>query len=239
MSSTKLNFKHGLSDGIPICLGYLSVSFAFGMIAVEKGFSKFIPALVSLTNFTGTGQFAGIDLMAQSISYFEITCAMLVINARYFLMSLSLSQRLSENVSLLERCLIAFGNTDEVYAVAMSKNQNLDFSYLMGLILCSFLGWVSGTVLGSFVGGIMPASVLSALGIAFYAMFIAIIIPPSKKSAAVRCVILASAALSCLFFYTPVLKNLSGGWVIIICGVLSSVLGAVLFPAKTEEAHEH
>lgn len=229
------SFLQGARDGIPIALGYISVSFAFGMLAVEKGLPLWSPLLISITNFTGTGQFMGIDLIASGVAFAELTFAILIINMRYFLMSLSLSQRLPENMPLWRRLVIAFGNTDEIFAVSMQKPAPLGFSYMMGLILVPYIGWNFGTMLGSVASSALPLSVRSALGIAIFAMFIAIIIPPARTMKPIAKIILVSVVLSCCFRYIPFLSQLSSGWVIIICGVVSAALGAYLYPVDTEE----
>lgn len=180
-SNRYLTFSRGLRDGLPIALGYISVAFAFGILAVEKGLPAWSPILISVTNFTGTGQFAGIDLIAAMASFAEIAFTLLIINLRYLLMSLSLSQRLEPGIGLGKRMAIAFGITDEIFAVAIQKESLLGGKYLAGLILSSYSGWVGGTVLGALASSLLPASLLSALGIALYAMFIAIIIPPGPE----------------------------------------------------------
>ncbi len=231
----KLTFANGAKDGLPIAFGYLSVSFAFGMVCVQKGLPAWTPVIISLTNFTGTGQFAGADLIAAGAAFAEIAMTLLIINMRYLLMSLSLSQKLGSEFSLPKRLLVAFGNTDEIFAVAIKQTNRLTFSYMMGLIISSFSGWVGGTVLGVFASSFLPDTVRSALGIALYAMFIAIIIPAARESKPVTRVVLISVIISCIFFYVPVLNMLSKGWVIIICGVVSSAIGAAFFPLKSEE----
>lgn len=232
----ELTFGKGVKDGLPIALGYLSVSFAFGMIAVQKGLPVWSPIVISLTNFTGTGQFAGADLLAAGAAFTEIAFTLLIINLRYLLMSLSLSQRLSPKMTLWGRLAVAFGNTDEIYAVAMQQGRELNFRYMMGLILCSYSGWILGTALGAFASSFLPTAVRSALGIALYAMFIAIILPAAKTSKPILRVVLISVVISCIFYYVPLLNTLSKGWVIIICGVVSSAVGAALFPLRGEEA---
>ena len=237
----KRTFQKGIRDGFPIAMGYLSVSFAFGMLAVQKGLPLWSPMLISLTNFTGTGQFAGIDLIAAGAAFFEIAVTLLIINLRYLLMSLSLSQRLAADMPLWQRLLVAFGNTDEIFAVSMQQNQLLNFSYLAGLILISFSGWNLGTFLGAFASSVLPASVRSALGIALYAMFIAIIVPPAKNSKPILYVAALSVILSCLLRWLPVVRQLSGGWVIIVCGIAASAFGAKFYPVlelKEEQKDE-
>ncbi len=231
MTVQRLTFAKGAKHGLPILLGYLSVSFAFGMLAVENGMPLWAPVLISLSNFTGTGQFVGANLWAQGAALTEIGFTILIINLRYLLMSLSLSQRLSDKVTMWQRLLIAFGDTDEIFGVSMQQRAPLTFGYMMGLILVSYAGWVGGTVAGVFASAALPASVSSALGIAIFAMFIAIVVPPAKEVRPVTMVVLAAVGLSCLFRWVPGLNRLSGGWVIIICGVAAAAVGALRYPA--------
>lgn len=230
----ELTFSAGLRDGLPILLGYLSISFAFGMSAVAKGFPLWFPTLVSLSNFTGTGQFVGIDMIYAKAALTELAFTLLIINLRYLLMSLSLSQRLAPEVGLLRRLVIAFGNTDEIFAVAMQQSGALNFHYLLGLILSSYSGWVGGTLIGSCASHILPAAIGSAMGIAVYSMFIAIIVPPARKYKPVMRIVLLAVALSCVFYWIPPFSGLSNGWAIIICGVISSAYGAYFFPLRED-----
>lgn len=229
-----MRFKYGCRDGIPIMLGYLTVSFTFGVSCVAKGFTWWMPLLCSFTNYTGTGQFAGMDLIASAGSVAELIATMLVINARYSLMGISLSQKLDGKTTLWQRLIIAFGLTDENYAVSMRQPRDVTFEYFLGVSLTAFAGWVGGTLLGALAGNVLPQSLLSAFGIALYAMFIAIVIPPCRTSKAIFTVVLTAIAMSCIFYYVPVLNNLSSGWSIIICGIASALVGAVFFPIKPE-----
>ena len=239
LTKKELTFKKGLYDALPIALGYFSVSLAFGMIAVTaRGLKIWAPILTSFTNFTGTGQFVGIDMIWGMKSFYEIALTLFVINARYILMSLSLSQRLEKKITMWQRLIIAFGNTDEVFAVAMSDGQKLNYKYMLGLILGSFAGWMSGTIAGSVLGDFMPQSFVSAMGIMLYAMFIAIVVPPAKQNIAVVITIFISAVMSCIFKYVPVINKTSGGFAVIICGVFSAVLASILFPIKAGEDSE-
>lgn len=230
-----MRFRLGCRDGLPIMLGYLTVSFTFGVSCVAKGFAWWMPVFCSLTNFTGTGQFAGMDLIAAAGSVLELIATMLVINARYALMAISLGQKLDPKVRGWQRLLIAFGLTDENYAVAMRRPETVTFPYYAGVMSVSFAGWVVGTLLGALAGNILPESLLSAFGIALYGMFIAIVIPPVRTSKAIGVVVLSSIALSCLFYYTPGLNKLSSGWAVIICGIVGAIIGAVLFPLPPEQ----
>ena len=232
---SSLTFRQGFTHGIPICLGYFSVSFAFGMIAAERGFPIIFPILISVTNLTGTGQFAGMELAAAGAAISEIAFTVLIINLRYMLMSLSVSQKFCENYPMRKRLLTAFGITDEIYAVAVRQTDSLSPAYMAGLILCSYAGWVGGTALGAVCGSLFPESVISALGIALYAMFIAIIVPPASESKPVLLIVLGAAAVSCIFKYVPFLSHVSSGWVIIISGVSTAALGAWLAPDTSED----
>lgn len=227
-----MKFTNGLKDGLPIALGYISVAFAYAISAINAGFPFWFPILVSVTNFTGTGQFAGTNLIAAGAGILELITTMLVINIRYTLMSVSLSQKMGGGFPLWQRALLSFGVTDENYAVAIRSPKKLTFGYLTGLMCCSFCGWVGGTALGAALGDVLPRSLMSALGIALFAMFVAIIIPAARDDKKVLLLVAMSTAASCLFYFTPVLNRLSDGWVIIICSVVCTAIVAFLFPKK-------
>ncbi len=228
------SFLRGVRDGVPIGLGYLSVSFAFGITAVSRGVPAWIALLISMTNLTSAGQLAGLDLMVIGCTVGEMILTQCVINLRYALMSVSLSQKLDDTVRLRDRFLIAFGNTDEVFAVASGQPGRVGRYYLFGLIIAPYIGWALGTLCGSVASGVLPNGVMSALGIAIYGMFVAIIIPPAKKSRAVALVLLCAVALSSAFRYLPVLASVSSGFVIILCAVSAAVLGAIFAPVKED-----
>ena len=229
------DFKKGFRDGIPIGLGYVSVSFAFGMMAQSMGLPVWAAVAVSMSNVTSAGQFAGLTLIASAAPYVEMALTQLVINLRYALMSLSLSQKLEGTVTTLDRLVIAFVNTDEVFAVASSQKGSLGKKYLFGLILAPYFGWALGTLLGAAAGTILPASVRSALGIAIYGMFIAIVIPPAKYLQSVRVTAGLAAALSCVFAFVPLLQKISSGFAIILCTVIAASVAAVLYPVPDRE----
>ncbi len=233
-----LTFQKGFKDGVPIALGYISVAFAFGMLAVEKGLALWSPVLLSITNFSGTGQFAGIDLISSNSGLMEVAFTILVINIRYILMSLSLSQRLVPDMPTWQRMLVSFGNTDEIFGVCIQQKEPLTMRYMAGIILCAYSGWNAGTVLGVLAGTSLPVMVRSALGIALFAMFIAIIIPPARESRAITRVIVLAVIISCILNFVPVVSGIGGGWRIIICGVLSAGLVAYFFPLSVKEADD-
>lgn len=231
----KNNFSRGMYHGIPIALGYFSVSFGFGINAVRSGLSVFAAAMISLTNLTSAGQLAGIDIIAAGGTILEMILVQLTINLRYSLMALSLSQKLESRFTTPHRLLASYGITDEIFAVCSGQKGMLSPSYMYGMILVATIGWVSGTTVGAEAGQLLPESISSVMGILLYGMFIAIIVPPSRKSRSVLCVVGISAILSVLFRY--VLTWVSGGFAVIICAVSASAVGAMLFPVK-EEAEE-
>lgn len=228
-------FREGIRDGIPIAVGYFSVSFTFGMLAVNQGMSPFHAVLISLLNLTSAGQFAGLNVILSGASLLEMVLTQLVINIRYGLMSLALSQKLAPSVKTRHRLLIAYGNTDEIFAMASSKRGMVGQFFMYGLILLPVFGWVFGTLTGAVASTLLPLSVRSALGVALYGMFIAIVVPVAKEIHAVRIVVLLAVILSTAFYYLPVLREISAGFTMIICTVLASAIGAVLFPVKEED----
>lgn len=231
----KSEIKEAIKNGIPITLGYFPVSFTFGLIAASSGLNPLLGFLISLTNFTSAGQFAGMNIMLDGGSYIEMVVTMFVINLRYMLMSLSLSQKL-ENFSLLDRFITAFGITDEIFAVSSIEKESISSRYLKGLIILPYFSWGLGTLLGGYVSGILPDDLKSAMGIALYGMFLAIIVPVSKKSRSVLVVVLIAVLISSLFYYLNIFSGIPTGWAIIISTVSASALGALIFPEG--ELHE-
>ena len=229
-------FMKGVRHGIPIALGYLSVSFTFGMKAVGDGLTWLQALLISMTNVTSAGQFAGLPLMLAQASLIEAALTQLIINLRYALMSLSLSQRLDKSMTTPHRMAFSFCNTDEIFAVASSQPEKVGKWYLYGLMCTPWLGWSLGTFLGAVAGQLLPDFLRTALGIAIYGMFLAIILPPARKEHPVRVVVLIAVALSLMLRYLPVLNQISSGFAIIICAVAASTIGALLFPVKEGEA---
>lgn len=228
------NFRTGLRDGIPIFLGYFAVSFAFGIFAVASGLSVAEALLVSMLDLTSAGQFAAIPIICAGGSLAELALSQFVINLRYSLMSVSLSQHLGRHVSFLDRFWIAFGNTDEIFAVSVSKGAPLGRKFFLGLIMMPYIGWSAGTLLGAVAGNILPDIVTSALGIAIYGMFIAIIMPDAKKRRPTALCIIAAVALGGVLRFVPLFSGISDGFVIIICAVTVSLIFALLFPIDEE-----
>ncbi len=232
------DFKQGIQDGIPIALGYVSVSFTFGLMAVAAGMSWWQAILISMTNLTSAGQFAGLEIMVAGGTFIEMALTQLVINLRYALMSLSLSQKVDKTMDTLNRLITSFGVTDEIFAVSMSRKKAVSKYYMYGLIVIPYIGWAGGTAMGALLGGVLPEIVSNAMGIAIYGMFLAIIIPQAKEDIPCLKVILIAVAMSCCFHWIPGLKQLSSGFVIIICAVTASAIGAWLYPIEENEIEE-
>ncbi len=230
-SVIKEEIREGIKHGIPITLGYFPVSFTFGLIAASSGLNPLLAFIISLTNFTSAGQFAGMNIILAGGSYIEMGMTMFVINLRYMLMSLSLSQKL-ENFSLMDRFITSFGITDEIFAVSSIEKSSISSKYLKGLIILPYLSWGLGTLLGAYVSGVLPDDLKAAMGIALYGMFLAIIVPVAKKSMPVLAVVIIAVVASSAFYYIDMFSKIPTGWAIIISTVLASALGAALFPEE-------
>lgn len=228
----KLFFK-GVRDGIPIFLGYLSVSFGFGILCINLGLSVATAVGISITNLTSAGQVAGVGIIAAGGTLIEMVLTQIVINLRYSLFAIALSQKLDSSFTTPHRVLASFGITDEIFAVSYAQEGKVKPIYMYGLILVSTSGWVLGTLLGAVLGQVLPASVSAAMGIMLYGMFLAIFIPPAKKERGVLIAVIMAALCSLLFEY--VLTFVSGGFAVIISALVSATVCAVLFPVAEEE----
>ena len=228
-------FKQGCKHAVPVCLGYLAVSFAFGIEASKIGMTTFQAAMTSLLNVTSAGQFSALEVIARNGSFVELAVLQFIINLRYMLMSTALSQKLKPEVSVGHRLAISYGVTDEIFALSFFRKGELYPLYSYGLIVTSVLGWVTGTILGSVAGQLLPERLISCLGLAIYGMFIAIIIPDTRKSRALLTVVVSAMLLSTIFTYAPVLKLISGGFRIIIVTVVVAALAALICPRQDEE----
>ncbi|MBQ7226714.1 MAG: AzlC family ABC transporter permease [Clostridia bacterium] len=241
MLSRRGYFFRGVRDGVPIALGYFAVSFALGIKATEAGISPFFAALMSLLNVTSAGEAAAIALLGVGTTYFEIGFTQLVINIRYLLMSCALSQKLSPKTGFLHRMLVGYGVTDEIFGISAALDEELSPYYSYGAIAVSVPGWTLGTLLGALMGNLLPARVTVALSVALYAMFIAIILPPAKKSRVIAGLVavsmLASAGLTYLCSVLE-LTWFTEGFRIVALTVVISLAAAILFPVKDKEVAE-
>jgi len=232
MQERKKWLLRGLKDGLPVGLGYLAVSFSFGILAHKAGLTWYQAVLMSLLNLTSAGQFAGLNTISAMGSLMEMGLSQLIINLRYCLMSCSLSQKIDQKAPFFHRFFVAFGNTDEVFALSSAVEGPLSPFYSYGLMGMAIPGWTLGTLLGAVAGDLLPQRALSALGVALYAMFCAIIVPPAKENKVLRLVIVVSMAVSLMFAALPVLKDISSGIRVILLTVGISALAAVLAPRK-------
>ncbi|MDO5717343.1 MAG: AzlC family ABC transporter permease [Tissierellia bacterium] len=228
-------YGRGIRDGIPIFLGYMAVSFSFGIQAKKMGMSLFDASILSLTNLTSAGQFSGLTLIYASSTIIEIAITQLIINSRYLLMSSALSQKLSPEENLSSRLIMAHGVTDEIFGISISQKGMIKPSYVYGLMSAAIPGWVLGTALGVISGDLLPVKALDALSMALYGMLIAIIIPPAKKDKILSGIIIISMLSSYLFERLEYLKSIPKGASIIILTVLITTAAAVFFPNEGDE----
>lgn len=233
-----MNFRTGVHHGIPIALGYFSVATAFGLIAVNGGCTAVEALFISMLNVTSAGQFAGVTVMASAGSYIEMAMTQFLINARYSLMAISLSQKVDSRFTTLPRILLSTFITDEIYAVAIGQKEDVSAKYYAGLSCLPYVGWAAGTFFGAFMGNILPQVLTTSLSIGLYGMFIAIVVPVVKSSRKTLIIVGISLAISCLLYFIPAFDKVSAGFAIIISAVIASTAGAALFPIDDEEVTE-
>ncbi len=232
------DFKRGLAAGLPIGIGYVPVAFTFGFMAVSGGLPVWAAVLISFTNLTSAGQFAGTNLIIAGAGYVEVALTTFIINLRYILMSLALSQKVDAAAPLAERLIWSFGITDETFVVASMEKKTLTSSYMFGLIALPIVGWNVGTLLGGSISQVLPVALQNAMGIGLYAMFVALIIPAARDSIHILFIILIAVAVNCLLMYIPAFSFISSGFRIILATVAASAVGAWLYPETEEEGGE-
>lgn len=226
-------FNDGFRDGLPIGLGYFSVSFSFGLLSITSGLSWWQAVLISLTNLTSAGQVAGVGIMASAGGIIEMMITTIVINLRYALMSISLSQKADETMNTPTRLITSFFITDEIFGVASGKDYPVTRKYMYGLAILPIIGWTLGTLLGAVCGNILPEIVTASLAIGIYGMFVAIVLPVAKKDKTIAIVSTISVILSVIFYYVPALhEHVSSGFAIIICSVVAALIGVFALPAE-------
>lgn len=230
----KKEYCAGMRAGMPVCVGYFSVSFGFGAMAVSMGLSVWQAVLISASNLTSAGQFAGLTVIAAGGALIEMILTQLVINSRYALMGLALGQRLGPEVGSGRRLLAAFFDTDEVFALGMARQGRLTTSFFVGAGTVAALGWVSGTALGAIAGSLLPVSIRMALGALLYGMFIAIVVPQARQEKPMLACMVLALVLSCMFTWVPGLKAVSSGLAIVICTVAAAAVCALIFPVEDE-----
>ena len=221
---------------MPVCIGYFSVSFGFGAMAVAQGLKVWHAILISATNLTSAGQFAGLTVITAGAAIIEMILTQLVINSRYALMSLALGPRLGPEVGVGKRLIAAFFNTDEVFALGMSRQGKLTASYFVGAGTVAAIGWIGGTTAGAVAGSLLPMSIRASLGVMLYGMFIAIVVPQAREEKPILLSVVLALVFSCLFYWVPGLKDVSAGLAIVICTVAAAAICAVVKPVEEEAA---
>ena len=228
-------YRKGIRDGIPIALGYFAVSFTLGIVAKKSGLTAFEALLTCALTNASAGGYAGFTAIAENSGYIDLAITMLIVNARYLLMSASLSQKISPSTPLHHRMLVAFDVTDEIFGISIGVKGTLNPYYNYGAMTVSIPGWASGAALGVILGNVLPQSIVSALSVGLYGMFLAIIIPPAKRNKIIAGIVIISMALSFAFAKLPIVSNLSSGIRVIILTVVIALLAAILFPQKEED----
>lgn len=230
--------REGFRDGIPIGLGYFAVSFSLGVAARNSGLNAFQGFLASLLNNASAGEYAGFTVIAADAPYLEIILMTLIANARYLLMSCALSQKFSSETLLIHRLLVGFDITDEIFGITIARPGNLDPCYAYGAILIAVPCWAIGTAMGVTAGNLLPLRAVSALSVALFGMFLAVIIPPAKKDKIVAFLIPGSFLASLAAGKLPRISRLSDGARTILLTVALSAAAALFFPVKDEEAKQ-
>lgn len=233
----KKEFLRGLKAGFPIGLGYLSVSITFGIMAISAGLHWWQALLISMLTLTSAGQVASLSVIINPGRYLELLISQSTINVRYCFMSIALSQKTDSKFKGIYKWLLGFFITDEIFAVAMTQKK-VSRSFFLGLGVLPYVGWAFGTFVGAILGGILPESVMLALGLAIYGMFIAIIVPPMKEDKTIIVAVILSILFSCSFYYLPYLNQIPTGITISICAVVAALICAFLFPIKEETENE-
>lgn len=231
LSQSSLTFNEGIKSGIPIAVGYIPISVAFGLLAKSAGVPDYLSILMSLMVFAGASQFVAVNLITLGVMPFEIITATFILNLRHFLMSASISQKLEKSISKTWMSIISFGITDETFTVAsLRSEEEVSRDFMLGLNLVAYSAWVFGTAVGVFLAPSLPESLKSSMGIALYAMFIGLLVPALKNSPPVLTVSLTAAIINSFLNYVPMFINLSAGWAIIISTIASSCIGAIIYP---------
>ncbi len=232
------DYIRGVKNGIPVCLGYLPIAFAFGVAVSNKDYPLWMAMVMALTNFTGTAQFAALNMIAAGKMFLDVVFTVFIVNARYILMSMSLSQRLEDKVGILERLLLSFFHVDEIFVIAMQEKGYISSKYFFGLATFPYISWGIGTLLGGVIGGVLPEVVGVSFEIALYAMFAAILIPAAKRSKPILFTIAISIIIDCSLQLVPVVKDWPETILILIAAGISAVVCAQKYPVDVDEKEE-
>ena len=238
MEPNRTCFRNGMKDGLPIALGYFAVSFTLGITARNAGLSAIQAMVASLTNNASAGEYAAFALIAAGASYLEVAVMTLISNARYLLMSCALSQKLPPHTPLRHRLLVAYDITDEIFGISVARPGYLNPWYTYGAMSVAIPGWGIGTFLGVVMGNVLPLRLVSALSVGLYGMFLAIIVPPARRSRVVLALVLLSFAASYIAGALPVLAAVSSGVRTIVLTVAISLGAALLFPVAEDQERD-
>lgn len=228
---SKEEFLDGFKKSLPIIMGYIPVSFTFGIMARGEGLSAFNTVLMSMTSFTSAGQFAGVNIIVANGTFMELAVTTFIINIRYGLMSLAMSQKIRK-MSVVKKLIVGFGITDETFTVSSFEEGKVSFPYMLGLSVFSYLSWVTGTLLGATASDFLSVRLQNAMGIALYGMFLALIVPSSRDDKHIFSVVILALIISSVFKYVPLLNTISSGWTVIIATIVASTFGALVFPKE-------
>ena len=234
-SSKKTAFLQGARDGVPIALGYFAVAFSLGIAARNAGLTALQGFVASTLCVASAGEYALFTMIGAGATFLETAILTLITNARYFLMSCALSQRIDPKMKNIHRYTVGAVVTDEIFGITIARPGFLEPAYNYGAISVSVPGWAIGTALGIIMGNLLPANIVSALSVALYGMFLAIIIPPMKKDKAIAACVVFGFALSWLFGALPALAAISAGTRTILLTVAIAAAAALLAPVKEEE----
>ena len=234
----KIWYKRGLRDGVPIALGYFAVAFTLGIVAKNAGLTAVQTFLATALTNASAGGYAGFKIIEEGAPYIDMALTIFVVNIRYFLMSCALSQKFAPETPIWHRLIVGFDVTDEIFGISMAVKGKLNPYYNYGAMTISIPCWATGATLGVIMGNILPVGLVNALSVGLYGMFLAIIIPPAKKSPVIAWIVAISMILSFAFSKLPVLSQMSSGIRVIILTVAIALAAAVLFPVKEEDQNE-
>ena len=238
LESNRSELVKGIRDGVPIGLGYFAVAFSLGITAKSIGLRPITCMITSILCHASAGEYAVYTVIGENAAYIEMAVMVLVANARYLLMSAAMSQRMDSSLSFLHRLVMGFGITDELFGISIARPGTLNPNYMYGGMLISIPMWAAGSAIGCFSGGVLPDRIVSALSVALFGMFLAIIIPPARKNRLIGAIIAVCFALSFIFSKLSALSGISGGTKTIILTVVISAIASILFPVADEDDRE-
>lgn len=231
-SDNKTAFLQGCRDGVPIALGYFAVAFSIGIIARHAGLAAWQGFTGSALTRASAGEYGVYTLVAAHAALVEVVAMSIVTNLRYLLMTAALSQKFADSLPLWQRFCVALCVTDEIFGISIAWPGKLAPAYTYGAAAVSTPMWALGTATGIIAGGALPPSVVSALSVALYGMFIAIIIPPAREHRAIGLTVLAGFALSWLCDIAPLVSQASAGARTIALTIIIAAIAAALKPVS-------